>query len=298
MRAITAIAWLTVAPLLFGSDRQTVPSVPVRMVLNYGRPSPLLTPDDLTVALQFDPLPIVSLAPLRGSLELYILVDSCSTCEPGPKLEELSRFIASQPSTTSIGVAYIQDGTLKIAEKPTTDRERAVKALSVPAGTRLSGPYTALADLITNWKTGAPRRVVLMISTGINPNAKDNLQDPTAEAAIAAAQRGQVTVYTVYHPSADYQTADPSRIYSGQVQLAHVGTETGGEGYFLNDGPLASLAPFLSDIGEHLNNQYLLEFLAPDTGRPGSLQSVTLQTKHSDLELMAPYQVWVPGSRK
>ena len=49
-----------------------------------------------------------------------MLVDNCSNCEPGTKFEELRRFISSQPSTTSVGVAYIHNGRLQVAEKPTT----------------------------------------------------------------------------------------------------------------------------------------------------------------------------------
>ncbi len=65
---------------------------------------------------------------------------------------------------------------------------------------------------------------------------------------LQAAQRAGVTVYVIYHPSADYLTTDSSKIYSGQVQLAHVADETGGEAYFLGFGPLPSLAPFLADM--------------------------------------------------
>ncbi len=62
---------------------------------------------------------------------------------------------------------------------------------------------------------------------------RTSYQDSTAEAALEAAQRAGVTVYVIYHPSADYLATDSSKIYSGQVQLAHVADETGGEAYFL-----------------------------------------------------------------
>jgi hypothetical protein len=99
----------------------------------------------------------------------------------------------------------------------------------------------------------------------------------------------------IYHPSADYLSADSSKIYTGQVQLAHVADETGGEAYFLGFGPLPSLAPFLADLADHLSNQYMLEFLAnPDEGS-GGLQQVTVKTKIADLEVMVPDKVWVTG---
>src|ERR1700733_10255289 len=100
----------------------------------FGPETPALTQDNLTIAQQYEPLPITNLIPLRGDragLELFLLVDNCSSCEPGTKFEELRRFIVAQPSTTSIGVAYIRNRSLEVAENPTQDRDRAVEALNV-----------------------------------------------------------------------------------------------------------------------------------------------------------------------
>jgi hypothetical protein len=265
---------------------------------HYGPEPPVLKRDDLTVTQRFDPQPVTKLVPLNGdraALELFVLVDNCSNCEPGSKFEELRRFIDSQPLTTAIGVAYIENGRLQVAEKPTHDRDRAVKALNTPAGSKPATPFSALTELIQGWHQGSSRRAVLMISNGMNPTANDRLQEPSAEAAIAAAQRAGVTVYAIYHPSADYQTSDPSKIYSGQVQLAHLAVETGGEAYFLGFGPLPSLAPFLADIADHFAHQYLLEFLADAGESPNTFQPVTIRSKIPEVELMAPGSVWIPG---
>jgi hypothetical protein len=134
-----------------------------------------------------------------------------------------------------------------------------------------------------------------MISNGINPAATSNYQDGSAETALEAAQRAGVTVYVIYHPSADYLATDSSQIYSGQVQLSHVANETGGEAYFLGFGPLPSVAPFLADMADHLANQYRLLFLAKPGQEPGDLQPVTVKSKITDLEVMAPDRVWVPA---
>jgi hypothetical protein len=265
---------------------------------HYGHDLPVLTPDDVTVTQRFDPLPVTNLVAFRGDragLELFLLVDNCSSCEPGSKFEEVRRFIESQLPTTAIGVAYIRNGQLAVVENPTRDHDLAVKALSVPTGNKASNPFGALADLIEGWPQSSSRRAVVMISNGLDPTAADPLQDQSADAAIDAAERARVTVYAIYHPSADYLASDFSKLYSGQIQLAHVAGETGGEAYFLSFGPLPSLGPFLGDIADHLSNQYLLEFLAsPDEG-PGTLQQVTVKHKIPDLDLMAPDKTWVPG---
>ena len=302
MPKIAKLVALALACELFAWAQTAVPAgTPVQMTVtighHYGHVPPTLTKDDLTVTQHYEPLTVTRLIPLRGDragLELFLLVDNCSSCEPGSKFEELSRFISSQPPTTAVGVAYILNGRLKMAENPTTNRERAINALSSPTGNKPASPFIALAELIRGWPQGTSRRAVLMISNGINPAATKNYQDPSAEAALEAAQRAGVTVYVIYHPSADYLESDSSKLYSGQVELAHVADETGGEAYFVGFGPLPSLAPFLADMADHLANQYLLEFLASPAEEGGALQQVTVKSKITDLDVMVPDKVWVP----
>jgi len=304
MSSIAKLAALALAcPLLTWAETKSPTGTPVQIIVtighHYGHEPPVLTRDDLVVTQHYEPLPVTNLVPLRGDragLELFVLVDSCSSCEPGSKFDELSRFINSQPPTVAVGIAYIEAGRLRVIENPTQDHERAVKALSAPAGSKPSNPFVPLTELIRSWPESASRRAVLMISNGVDPTAKDEIQDPSADRAIEAAQRAGVTVYAIYHPSADYLTHDYSELYSGQVRLAHVADETGGECYFLGFGPLPSLGPFLSDITDHLGNQYLLEFLAnPD--KTSALQDVTVKSKTGDMELMTPGRVWVPAVR-
>jgi hypothetical protein len=304
MSKIAKLASLALAcPLFCWAQTQPPAGTPAQMIVtvghHYGHVPPVLTKDDLTVTQHYEPLAVTDLIPLRGDragLELFLLVDHCSNCEPGSKFEELSHFITSQPRTTAVGIAYILNGRLQVAENPTTDHNRAIEALNTPEGSKPASPFNALAELIHNWPQGSSRRAVLMISNGINPGATDKLQDPTAEGALEAAQEAGVAVFVIYNPSADYLKTDSSKLYSGQVQLAHVADETGGEAYFLGFGPLPSLAPFLEDLADHLANQYLLEFIANPAEGPGELQSVTVKSKITDLEVMVPDKVWVSGN--
>lgn len=300
------VAWLAFTCSLIASAQTKAPTGTLAQILvtvgHYygGAAPPALTRDDLTVTQRYEPLPVSNLIPLRGdraALELFVLVDHCSNCEPGPKFEELRRFIVSQPSTTAVGIAHIQDGRLEVVENPTQDHERAVKALATPEASKPASPFNALAELIRVWPQGSPRRAVLMVSNGIDPAAADQVQDASADAAIEVAQRARVTVYAIYHPSADYLTSDFSKIHAGQVKLAHVADETGGEAYFLSSLPLPSLAPFLADIADHLANQYLVEFLAEPGEGTGALLPVTVKSKIPDVELMVPARVWVPEHR-
>ena len=215
--------WLMSACALFtwAKDAPTGPQVETIVTIGhiYGQKPLLLGPQDLVITQHYEQRAARNLIPLRGDwagLELYLLVDNCSNCEPGNKFEELRRFIESRPATTAIGVAYIQDGRLVIAEKPTYDRESAVNALSVPEGSKPSSPYGPLRELIEGFNPDGMRHVVLVISNGIDPAAVEKPQDPSAEADDAA-QRARVTVYAIYHPSADYLTTEFSKIYAGQA---------------------------------------------------------------------------------
>ena len=277
--------------------------VPIQMVVtvahHHVNAPRTFTPSDLIVTQGYEKsaLSVTNVVPLdgeRAEMELFLLVDECSSCEFGPKFDELRRFVSLQAPTTAIGVAYIRNGTLEVIENPTKDQARAIQALTAPSGSKPANPFDALADLINSWPRNSVRHAVLMITNGIDPAMKDELQDRSADRAIEAAERAGVIVYAIYHPSADYVTSDLSLIHAGQVHLSHVAYETGGEAYFLGPEPLFSLAPFLSDITDHLLNQYRVEFLA-QPGEASSFQSIAVKSKIADMELMAPERVWVPA---
>jgi hypothetical protein len=303
MNRIGVVTWLVFMCPILDSAHIGGLTVPARMLITighyYSHETPALTRDDLIVTQHSEQLPVTNLIPLggdRGRLELFLLVDNCSNWELGDRYEELRRFIYSQPSATTIGVAHIQNGRLQLTEKPTEDHERAARALRASTGCKPSSPFVALAKLVRDWPQRSSRRAVLLISNGVDPAAANELLAPSAEAAIDAFQRAGVTFYAIYHPSADYRTTASYKLYSGQIELAHVAIETGGEAYFKGFGPLPLLWPFLADISDHLANQYLVEFVANSVEGPGALQEVTIRSpKLPEGELMAPYKVWVTG---
>ena len=263
---------------------------------SYDHDPPALTADDVILTDGYNPLPITALVPLRGAradLEIYVLVDNSSNLDLGERFAELREFLDSQPSTTSIGVAYIRDGRLDVAQPPTHERTQALQALARPSGNVPSNPYRPLAELIEGWHPDASRHVVLMISNGIDPGAT-GLTNASVEIALQLAQRAGVMVYSIELPAADYQTNGFMASFSGEVQLAHLSTETGGAAYFQNPGPLASFVPYLAEIRDHLTNQYLLEFQT-NPEKCGGLQDVSITSKHRDVHVTAPWRVPVPA---
>lgn len=235
---------------------------------------------------------IVNIAPLYGDKELYILIDDAANYDFGAKLEELRDFVNSQPPSTAVGVAFIRDGELKIAQAPAKDHKLIARELRAPAGSKPENPWCALSGLIRGWAAGTERREVLMITSGLDKTAGGKASCGNADTAIAQAQRAGVSVFAIYHPVADYATQEWRRVDDGVVELSHVCYETGGEAYFVTHSAMETIVPFLEDIAEHLNNQYRMTVVFDSTPEPG-LRDVYLRAFSPDLELMAPTKVWV-----
>jgi hypothetical protein len=234
---------------------------------------------------------IENVSPLRGEGELYILIDEAADYDFGAKLDDIRHFVESQPASTAVGVAYIKDGELKIAQPPTRVRETASRALHAPGGSRAASPYCALSSLVAGWPGDARQRAVVMITSGMDSTAVGAIC-VNAEMAIADAQRAGVAVYAIYHPAANYDQQAWRAVDSGVVDLSHVCYETGGEAYFIGHGPMETIASFLDDVAEHLTNQYVVT-VSFDYAREAGFQQVYLNGAVPGMELMAPAKVWV-----
>jgi hypothetical protein len=277
-----------------GVEVQTIVTVADHM----NHKPPVLKADDVKImnATITDWIP-----PADGrDLELFVLIDDAANYDFGAKLQELRRFVTAQPAPVSVGVAYIHDGTLQIAENPTTDHARAARALRAPSGSKTANMYCSLSDLIQRWpqKSGpkkSMRREILMVSTGIDDSANEAAVCVTAETAIRDAERAGIVLYAMYNPVANYLSEKWEKVDSGLIDLAHVCFETGGEAYFMSHNPVESIEPFLDDVAEHLAHQYVVKFRL--TPRPESVfQSIYVSAGSPRLELMVPASVWVPAS--
>lgn len=226
-------------------------------------------------------------------LELYFVIDDSADYAPAHKLGELRDFIRAQPREVAVGIAYIHDGALRLAEKPTVDHELAARALRAPAGGKTVSPYAALGQLISIWPNNAARREIIMLASGIH-SAADKTGSINAEAVALEAERAGVIVYALYNPNGDYISQDWSKVDAGLINLASLAYETGGEAYFIGHTPVFSVEPFLADIAEHLTHQYLVKFRMSPRPEAG-FQTIFLEPSTPEHEIMKPDKVWVPG---
>jgi hypothetical protein len=230
---------------------------------------------------------VTSWIPLQGSragLELFILIDDTSRTSVSLQFRSIAKFIEEQPATTMIGVGYMRNGTVVVAQDLTKDRGLVEKSLRLPLGTGvgLTSPYLSLSELMKKWPVSDDRREILMITSGTDPLgggfSNDPYANPYLDAAVDRAQRGGFIVYSIYFPGAGFAGRGRFRTVLAQTGLDILAQRTGGETYYLAFGDPVNITPYLQDVSNRLNHQYELTFLAKGAKKP-TLQPVKVKTE-------------------
>lgn len=306
MRSLRVIAGFAIgsALLLAHTDMTPTPEQPVQMIVTVevrqGKQVPVLRQGDVMVFQNKQRLAVTSVVPAKddcAALELMILIDDASGTTLGLQLNDLKRFIQNQPPETSIGVAYMRNGTIALAQGLTADHAAAGKALRLPSGSpgATPSPFLSLSDVIKQWPPSSARHEVLLITSGIDPLG-GGIADPYLDAATEHAQRAGVVVYAIYTPAAGHGGHSFWRLEWGQNHLAQVAEETGGEAYMLGFEPPVAFEPYLADISAQLSHQYLVTFLIAPRAKAG-FQQVRFTTEVPNAELVHAGRVYVPASR-
>ena len=240
----------------------------------------------------------------QASLELIIMMDDSPKTSKGTQLGDVANFIMAQPETTKIGVAYMQIGSPKIVQAPTTDHALAAKAVDptlAPLAASVS-PYFSLSELIKHWPSSNGGREVLMISNGIDhfwDGPPEN--DVYVDATIEEARRAGVVVFTISTSAVNSQdnlsktALEPDNSGYWRNSLSKTADETGGRSYWQESGTPVSIAPYLKDVAQCLRRQYLLTFLAQpkETAR---MQSVKLISDAPNARLVGADRIFVPAA--
>jgi hypothetical protein len=270
----------------------------VTVEAHHGKEVPVVNREDVIVYQGKDRVHVTDWIPLQGDhagVELFMLLDDASSTSLGSQLEDLRRFIQSQPPTTAIAVGYMRNGTVDTVQNFTTDHAQVAKALRLPLGSigAYASPYLSVVDLIKRWPASPVRHEILMISDGIDRLGGVGPANPYVDSAIEQAQRAGVIVYAIYATGVGHYGRSFWRLNWGQNYLSELATATGGEAYFLGSETPVSFAPYLDDLSRRLSHQYLLTFLAKPEKKAG-LQRVKIRTEVPNAELVAAERVWVP----
>ena len=96
-----------------------------------------ITRDEVTVNVSGKQAAVREWTHLRGenaAVQIYVVIDDGTRSDVANQYGDLRKFMQSQPASTQIGVAYLQNGTARIAQTVTADHAAAGKALRVSHG--------------------------------------------------------------------------------------------------------------------------------------------------------------------
>ena len=268
---------------------------------------PEIKQGDILVKRGKQRLAVTNWAPAQGDragLELFILIDDTADARLGLQYDDLRSFIKDQPQSTLVGVGYMRDGTVQIAQELTTDHVLAAQSLRLPFSSpgAFASPYLSATSLMNRWPASDNRHEVLIISDGID-RARSHIglrrgysSYPDADTAAAVAQKTGTNIHTIYAPGAGGYRRSYWEATSGQMNLSRLSDKTGGESFYLGLHSPVSFSPYLAELQKVLNNQYLLSFEAK-AGKSAGLQAINLSTEVAGVNLSAHDAVWVPAGK-
>jgi hypothetical protein len=304
MRTTTSVLALVAVAFLTGTaptqDSAGVPlSTIVTVEAHKGHARAELTRNDVMVNLDNQRMQVTDWKPIRSEqvgLQLWVLIDDGSDSGLGTQIQDLRKFVQEQPASTQVGIGYLRNGTVQVEQKLTTDHAAAAKAIRLPLATPgiSASPYLSLIDVIHKWPTTDHAREVLMVTSGIDPDYGTGPSNPYVDRAVETAQRAGVVVYSIYYGSAGHFGHSHWQIYWGQNYLSQLAEETGGEFYWLGSSNPVSFDPYLKELNEHFESQYMLTFLA--SGNSG-VRRLKLRTEVPHVTLVAQSKVHVPGGK-
>lgn len=252
----------------------------------------------ITVLVDKKPHPVTGWTPYQGAragLQLVILMDNSSVTGIGIQLQDIKNFINSQPPTTQIAVAYMENGAANIEQNFTANHAAAAQALHDPAGFPGSNgsPYFCLQDLLKKWPANkGVRREVIMVSSGDDRYSGNNFDpnnNPYLQAVIKQAQQGGVIIYSIYFRNQGLLDRSGGGVtLNGQDDLLQLSQETGGVTYDEGFGNPVSFQPFMEDIGARLQSQFELTFSVPPSKK---LVPIKLKTSAPGTALQYPSSV-------
>ncbi len=319
----TFCALTLISPTAHSQEKSATKTAQVHLVITDSalrdeKELPPLQREDVKVKQGKNFLQVTQLIPAQGdnaALQLMILIDDTLNPSVGNNLSDIKDFINSQSPSTLIGVAYMSNATVKIAQNFTADHDLAVKAVRLPLGSvsSMDSPYLSLISLVKSWPQQKVRREVVMVSDGIDRLRGENPQPsrlgpnfgpvyhsmPTlsidATSASEISQRYNVIVYALYAAGVGRAGRSAWDLQLGLSGLSKIADETGGECYSLGTSQLVSFKPYLERLQKLFSNQYYLVFQAVP-GKKAGLQRVKVETELPNSEILAPDNVWVPAA--
>jgi len=265
----------------------TVTDLKSRMVLN-------LTKDDVRVFEDGAPQVINNFS--RESdlpLRIAILIDTSNSVRERLRFEQeaaidfLSSTIRLNKDQAFI-VSY--DNEPQMLQDYTDNVEKlseAIRSVQAGGGTGLyEAIYFAAKEKMIFFPPPEPylRRVMIILGDG-----QDNQSVRTREEALAMAQRGEVTIFTI-------STNRTGHERPGDKVLKRIAAETGGRAFF----PFAAseLAGDFREIARELRSQYSLAYTSSNKAQDGTFRTITLKPRNKDYRVRAKNGYFAPSAQQ
>ena len=287
------------------SVQQGVPASVIVTVTGREREEPPpMQKDDFLVYQGKDRRPVLSAVPQTGAdnkIDFYVVVDDTSENQLALRYPEISSFLRELPGPSQFAVLYARNGTVIVGQELTADREAAIKKLRLPIGRigATGGIYLSVVDVAKRIQLSPGRRAaILLLSNGIDTfrgvRASTPGLNPDLDAAVSAAQRKGIIVYSIYVAPSSHFYRSLFLVNNGQACLARLGDETGGEAYFSGTITPINMQPFLDELARHLGHQYVVTFAAQPVKKTG-LYPIKVRTEVSGAEVDAPSNALIPA---
>jgi hypothetical protein len=263
--------------------------------------TPQLQMGDVTVERRNVPVHVTRLERLPADLadvQLFVVLDdSTRSTSLGLQIPELRTFIQSLPASTQVAVGYMRNGSVVTAQAFTTDHEAAARAVRLPmAVPGINGsPYFALTDLAKHWpsKDASGRRALLMLSDGVDRYWGSRMQeDPYVDDAIRAVLKQNIMAYAIYLRGAGAFERGGWGTTVAQGRLMEVTDQTGGYSYFEGTSDPVTIAPFLNNFRDRLENQYALTM--ETAAKPKGVDTVKVRSNSPGLKVEGPTRIYLP----
>jgi len=268
---------------------------------------PLTLADVAQIKIGGKVAPLISFTPLLNGphvLQLMVLLDSEQMLGSNGQFEELKSFLSSLPGNVEIGLGWMLQGQVKVAQEFTTDRDQVYKKLipqtreeAANPKNETGNPYACLRYLASHWHDADPAklRAVLMFTDGIirsNSEPGGDMINSDASDAAFRLERDSIVPYPFFwqDPFPAIPTASVvGSTLGGQNVLSQVVIDASGaalyEGLFAPD----SLAPLLKRLYSILDSESVVTVNAPD--KPGKFAILDIKSARDDIKIFAPDQV-------
>ncbi len=276
---------------------------------------PLVQSDIAQIKIGGKPAPITAFSPLlKGPhvLQLMVVLDTMEMIGVSGQFDDMKSFFNDLPSNVEIGVGYLLQGKVRIAQPPTTDRTLVGKALHLETPEEATSPknnngnpFRCLADLAAHWPNPDPAklRAVLVFTDGIirinsTPQGGDQL-NPDVDAASNNLQRAGIVPYPFFYM--DPIPPDPNRSEGGQLEgqqnFSQLDTDTGGAGLYEGMFAATSFSPLLNKLYGILESEVVVTVDAK--GKLGNFTTLDIKSSRpEDIKILGPDKVTIGNTLK